>query len=95
MKKEINKISLVATLSLLFMMFFNASAFSQDNVKAEVNGQDVGAWFGNNWLWISGVIVLLLILLIASTGSRSKRITSVKRDDGKTVRTTTTINESD
>jgi hypothetical protein len=65
--------------------------FAQD--KVEVNGHDVGSWFGDHWMWIAGAVVLLIIILLIATGgssSRSKSTTVVKDSFGNVKSVTTT-----
>ena len=78
-------------LYLLFSMFA-ITGFSQDNT-VNVNGEDIGAWFSRNWMWVAGgFIVLLLLIGLFSSGSRSRRKTTIVREEDANgiVRTTTT-----
>jgi len=77
------------------LAFFSGQALvsAQDSTAVQVNGTNVSSWFGQNWMWVAGVIVLLVILLIIASGrSRRKQTTVVRRGDGH-VTTTTTVEE--
>ncbi len=81
----ISKVSIA--ISTVFIL--QTSLFAQQNV--EVNGNDVGTWFGKNWMWITGAVVLLLILLLFTGGGHKKRKTRtiIKDDKGDTKKITT------
>lgn len=86
-----------ACMTVLVMFFFQAIAFAQDT-KVQINGNDVGSWFANNWIWVTGLIAFLIIVLLFSISSskRSRSKTTVYRNhDGKVVQTTTTETETD
>ena len=72
------------------LAFFNVVAFAQNSPKVEVNGNDVGSWFSQNWIWVVAVFAILLIVLLFSGGTRNNRTTVVHKNDGLGNRTTTT-----
>ena len=79
------------TLVLLFSLI-TMTGFSQDNT-VNVNGEDIGAWFSRNWIWVAGGFVVLLLLIgLFNSGSRSKRKTTIVREEDANgiIRTTTT-----
>jgi choline-glycine betaine transporter len=62
----------------------------------EINGQDIGSWFERNWMWVTGAVVLLLILLIALSRGRSGKVrktTTVVKDTYGNVKSVTTTEE--
>ena len=73
------------------MMFMTCSyLMAQESPTVKVNGNDVGTWFGNNWLWIAGLVLVLILILLFSSSSRSKRSTTVVTDRFGDVRRSTT-----
>ena len=78
-----------------FFLFFTIMAitsFSQDNT-VNVNGEDIGAWFSRNWIWVAGGFVVLLLLIgLFSSGKRSRHKTTIVREEDANgiIRTTTT-----
>lgn len=91
-QKQLARFSL-ATFSLFC---FQVVLFAQET-KVEINGNDVGDWFGRNWLWVMVVIVVLLLLVIISGNTRSSRHkTTIFRDNsGEVTRTEVTKSEED
>lgn len=90
MKQLTKGFGIKAFFTTLVLAFFQLIAMAQESPKVEVNGNDVGTWIGQNWLWVVGIIALLIIILIASGGrSRSSKTTTVRRDlDGRTTTVT-------
>lgn len=88
--------------AVLALVFVQATSFAQETTgsggststtQVEITA-DTGNWFGNNWLWVVGVIVFIILLVaLMSGGSRSSRRTTVVREDtgtgGRVTRTTT------
>ncbi|HEX6915797.1 MAG TPA: hypothetical protein VF145_11180 [Chitinophagaceae bacterium] len=64
---------------------------STSTTEVEITA-DTGNWFTNNWIWVVGVIVFIILLfaLIGSGGS-SRRTTVIREDagTGRVTRTTT------
>ena len=56
------------------LLTFNIQLFAQQ--KVAVNGNDVGTWFGKNWMWVTGAILFLLLLLLFSGGSKKTKTTT-------------------
>lgn len=76
----------------LVLSLLSIAGFSQDNT-VNVNGEDIGAWFSRNWIWVAGGFVVLLLLIgLLNSGSRSKRKTTIVREEDANgiIRTTTT-----
>jgi hypothetical protein len=76
----------------LLLSMISIAGFSQDNT-INVNGEDIGAWFSRNWMWVAGGFVVLLLLIgLFSSGSRTKRKTTIVREEDANgiIRTTTT-----
>ena len=94
MKQVTNYYTKTKAFIALIILSSLQQVFAQD--KVEVNGHDVGTWFGNHWMWIAGGIVLLIIiLLIASSGSNSKsRSTTVVKDSFGNVKSVTTTEKN-
>ena len=91
MKQLIKSFSIKAFFASIVLAFYQLSAIAQESPKVEVNGNDVGSWIGQNWIWVVGIIALLIIILIASSGkSRTTKTTTVRKDlDGRTTTVTT------
>ena len=97
MKNLLHRYGHKSCITVFIVFFFQAIALAQDT-KVEINGNDVGSWFANNWIWVTGLIAFLIIILLFSISSskRSKSRTTVYRNhDGKVVQTTTTETETD
>lgn len=87
-----------ALTAMLVLTFLQVTTYAQETTgggttsKTEVEiTADTGNWFGDNWLWVVGVIVFI-ILLVALLGGGSRRRTTVIREDtgtGRVSRTTT------
>ncbi|RYY24638.1 MAG: hypothetical protein EOO04_12765 [Chitinophagaceae bacterium] len=87
-------ISALAAVVLIFVsMVISNPVFAQETV--EINGQDVGSWFENNWIWVvGGVLLLILIIALASRGSRSRKTTTIVKDTAGNVKSVTTTEEN-
>jgi len=96
MKKLTFRFGYKAFLTACMLVMFQIASWAQDNTKVEINGNDVGSWFGRNWIWVTGIIAVLVLLLLLSGGTirRSSKTTTYRKDDGNVVKTTTTT-ESD
>ena len=95
MKKMIGHLKWIYT--SLAVIFLQAVAIAQETTektsttKVEITA-DTGNWFANNWLWVAGVIVFILLLFaLMGGGGRSTRTTVVREDlgTGRVTRTTT------
>jgi hypothetical protein len=78
--------TLIAFLSL-------SNAFAQENV--DVNGHDVGSWFGNHWMWVVGGVIVLIVLMALTTGSSKSKTTTIQRDAAGHVKNVTTTERID
>ena len=78
----------------IMMVCVQVVTWAQDT-KVEINGNDVGSWFGRNWIWVVAIIAVLLLLLVfgGSSTSRSSSTTTVRRDDGVVTKKVTTIED--
>lgn len=87
-------ISALAAVVLIFVsMIISSPVFAQETV--EINGQDVGSWFENNWIWVvGGVLLLILIIALTSRGSRSRKTTTIVKDTAGNVKSVTTTEEN-
>ena len=97
MKAMINYLKLVAT--VFAVVLFQGISFAQQTsggeststTKVEITA-DTGNWFSDNWLWVVGVIVFIILLFALLGSGRSSRRTTVVREDlgtGRVSRTTT------
>jgi uncharacterized membrane protein len=97
MKPMINYLRLI--FAVLVLTLTQTITFAQETsgggttstTKVEITA-DTGNWFGDNWLWVVGVIVFIILLFALMGGSRSSRRTTVVREDapaGRVTRTTT------
>ncbi|GAC1397585.1 MAG: hypothetical protein NVSMB63_17930 [Sediminibacterium sp.] len=77
----------------LFLLLQTTTLFAQDT-KVEINGNDVGTWFGRNWLWVTGGIVLLLLIIIFGfSGGRRSKSTTITNRNGEVKRTITELED--
>ena len=86
-----NSIKLFGILSFLLMsMVVNA----QENIK--INKEEIGTWFEQNWLWVVGGLVVLVLLIAVLGRARASRLgsrrttTVIKDEHGKTKSVVTT-----
>ncbi len=94
MKTYINTVNagLKAFAATMFFLLSEFAANAQDG-KIEVDGEQIGNWFQQHWLWVAaGVVALLMLIGLLSSGSRSRRRTTIVREESAdgVVRTTTT-----
>jgi len=61
---------------------------AQQDVK--INGREVGSWFDRNWIWVAGVVLILLVAALAGRGSKRRKVTTVLKDDMGNVKSVTT-----
>ncbi len=97
MKNLLHRCGIKTCITLIIVFFFQAVVLAQ-NTKVEINGNDVGSWFSQNWIWITALVAFLIIILIfsATSNRRSRSKTTIyKNHDGKVVQTTTTETETD
>ena len=97
MKQVTFRFGCKAFLTMTMIVIFQMVSWAQDNTKVEINGNDVGSWFGRNWVWVAGIIFVLVLLLLLGGGTsrRSSKTTTYHKDDGSVVKTTTTESDSD
>ena len=85
-------------LTLFIVVFFQIIAWAQDTKVEVTTSTDVAGWFSENWLWVAGVVfVLVLILLLSGGASRSSRskTTVYRKGDGSVTKTTSTETDID
>ncbi len=94
MKQTVNSLKYKAIAFVMMLISFQSFVLAQ-GAQVEINGNDVGSWFGRNWLWVSGLIALLiLIILFSGSRSRSSKTTVVRDRNGDVRHTTsTTVSE--
>ena len=92
MKTSIKQISYKAMLASFMMLVFNIVSFAQ-NDKVVIDTGEAKSWISENWMWLVGG--LLLLILLFSLGSSRTRKTTVTRDypTGTSTTTTTTIED--
>ena len=98
MKPVSNYLKFICT--VLVITFFQAVSFAQEatgestsstkTTKVEVTANTTN-WFSDNWIWVVGVIVFIILLFALMGGSSSRRTTVVREDlgTGRVSRTTT------
>ncbi len=99
MKPVINYLKLIFT--VLVVTFIQAASFAQETTsggsststtKVEVT-TDTNNWFSDNWIWVVGVVVFIILLFALMGSGRSSRTTVVREDraagTGRVTRTTT------
>ena len=82
MLSKTNSFTRIGSLFMMLMLMISTSlVWGQNNSPdVKVNGNDVGSWFQNNWIWVVAVVgVILLIALLTKSGS-SKSSTTVVSD---------------
>jgi len=78
--------------SMLIFTLISSGLFAQETV--EINGQDVGSWFERNWMWVTGAVLLLLLIALFSGRSRkTRKTTTVVKDTYGNVKSVTTTEE--
>ena len=90
MKQLIKNMPFKGILATIFFSVVQLSVFAQD--KIEIDKKEVGNWFQQNWMWVVGGVILLLIIVLSGSRSRTKsRSTTIVKDEyGNTKRVTTT-----
>jgi hypothetical protein len=90
MKPLLHSLKYKAFLFIIVLADFQTGLFAQ-STKVSINGNDVGSWFGRNWLWVAGIMAFLVLIILFSRGSsRNSRTTTVTDSNGNIRRTTTT-----
>ena len=77
-------------LFLVSLTILQLSVFGQQDLKHA--GNEVKSWFSQNWQWVTGIGVILLIIITASARMKTNRKTTtiVKDDYGNTKSVTST-----
>ena len=96
MKQMMSFLASRAVAVLVMISVVAQQAMAQDNNPAvQVNKEKVGNWFQQNWMWVAGAVLLIILIAAFSGGrSKSKTTTVVKDPYGNTKRVTTTEVES-
>lgn len=67
-------------LTVIFSFFVMAIVKAQDSVV--VDKQEAVSWLRQNWMWIAGAVVLIiLIAALSGSKSRTKKITTTTLSD--------------
>ncbi len=82
MQTKTRTFSRMNTLVIMCIMAMSTSfIWGQNNSpEVKVNGNDVGSWFQNNWIWVVAGVGLVLLIVILTKSSSSKRTTTVVSD---------------
>lgn len=81
----------------LLLMLITTTVFAQD--KIEVDTGEVKSWLEQNWMWVAGGVVLLILIIALGRGNRTnrvrgtKRTTTVVKDPAGHTRSVTTTEE--
>lgn len=96
MKRQTLRLRYKVFLTMSMVVLFQMISWAQENAKVEINGNDVGSWFGRNWIWVAAIMALLVLLLLLGGGTSRKisKTTTYRKDDGSVVNTTTTETEN-
>lgn len=98
MKQLTHRFGYKTFLTFFVVIFCQVIAWSQDTKVEVTTTNDVSGWFTRNWLWVAGIVfVLVLILLLSGGSSRSSRskTTVYRRGDGSVTKTSTTESDVD
>ena len=95
MKNILQQIRSKTMFLLLSLSLLSFPVLAQDSDKIVVDKQEVGNWFQQNWMWVVGGVVLIILIAAMSSGRNKSRSTTVVKDMyGNTKRVTTTEIES-
>ena len=95
MKSLVNSIKYKAIAFVMILAGFQSLVMAQ-GAQVEVNGNDIGSWFSRNWLWVTGLIAfLILIILFSGSRVRSSKTTTIRDRNGDVRHTTTTTTEEE
>jgi hypothetical protein len=78
-------------------MLTTTIARAQD--KNEVDTGEIKSWFEQNWIWVAGGVVLLILIILLSRGNKvhrfrvTRKTTTVIKDEGGHTKTVTTTEE--
>jgi hypothetical protein len=79
------------------LMLWGLAGQAQD--KIEVDTGEVKSWLEQNWIWVAGGILFLILLVALTRGSRTTRVrgtrrtTTVVKDEGGHTKSVTTTEE--
>lgn len=83
--------------AIFSLMLTTTIARAQD--KNEVNTGEIQSWFEQNWMWVAGGVVLLILIILLSRGNKAhrfrgtRRTTTVIKDEGGNTKTVTATEE--
>lgn len=82
MQTKTRTFSRINSLVIMFMMAMSTSlVWGQNNSPdVKINGNDVGSWFQNNWIWVVAVIGVIILIALLTKGSDTKTSTTVVSD---------------
>ena len=82
MLSKTNSLSRIGSIVMMFILTINTSlVWGQNNSPdVKINGNDVGSWFQNNWIWIVAVVGVIILIALLTKGSSSKSSTTVVSD---------------
>ena len=96
MKQLTKSFGVKAMITTAMLCFYSIVSWAQENTVT-IDKQEVESWFSQNWMWVVGGVVVLILLIalfsrerrISRNGTR-KTTTVVKDDLGRTQSVTTT-----
>ena len=83
MKKYFSRVFFIGAL-----LAINLAVFAQDNLKQTNN--DIKYWFTQNWQWVIGGALVLILIIVALSGRKANRkTTTIVKDDRGNVKSVT------
>jgi protein-S-isoprenylcysteine O-methyltransferase Ste14 len=95
MKQEIRNI-IIHLSGILGLLLVSVIAHAQDK---EINTEEVKSWLEQNWIWVAGAVILLILIMLLSRGKKTngfsgtRKTTTVVRDNDGLTKSVTTIEE--
>lgn len=93
MKQAIRNIIIHLT-GILGLLLVSVITHAQNK---EINTEEVKSWLEQNWIWVAGGVILLILIMLLSRGSKTNRFsgtrkttTVIRDDEGHTKSVTTT-----
>ena len=90
MKKTLANYSFKSFFAAFLGLLVNMGAQAQDKVTVTHTETQTTSWISDNWLWVAGGVLLLIILI--ALGSRGSRTTTT-RDNITGTTTSTTVED--
>ena len=72
----------------LTLLVMQLAVFAQENLKQTNN--DIKYWFTQNWQWVIGGALVLLLIIVALSGRKvNRKTTTIVKDDRGNVKSVT------